>query len=92
MSQRAGFAHDIALVLHLSTLYDRKELALRMGIIFAGASASGAFGRSLTFYKLLSLICRTGGVLARGLYAIPTTSTVDYHWRWIVGLLLSPTA
>lgn len=52
----------------LSALYDRKELALRMGIIFAGASGSGAFG----------------GVLARGLYAIPTTATVNYHWRWIV--------
>lgn len=54
--------------LYLASLYTRQELALRIGIFYTAASLSGAFG----------------GLLARGLSAIPTTSTVDDKWRWIM--------
>jgi sugar phosphate permease len=43
-------------------------LALRIGLFYTTASLSGAFG----------------GLLARGLNEIPTTSTVDASWRWIM--------
>ncbi|KAL2392097.1 putative transporter C11D3.18C [Exophiala dermatitidis] len=54
-------------LLLLSTMYTREELALRVGIFYSSASLSGAFG----------------GLLARGLSAIPATSTVHGSWRWI---------
>lgn len=54
-------------LLFLSTIYTREELALRVGIFYSSASLSGAFG----------------GLLARGLSAIPATSTVYGSWRWI---------
>lgn len=54
-------------LLFLSTIYTREELALRVGVFYSSASLSGAFG----------------GLLARGLSAIPTTSTVSGSWRWI---------
>lgn len=54
-------------LLFLSTIYTREELALRVGIFYSSASLSGAFG----------------GLLARGLSAIPTTSIVYGSWRWI---------
>ena len=56
------------MVLYLSSMYTRQELALRIGLFYTTASLSGAFG----------------GLLARGLSAIPTTSTVDASWRWIM--------
>ena len=56
------------MVLYLSSMYTREELALRIGLFYTTASLSGAFG----------------GLLARGLSAIPTTSTVDAGWRWIM--------
>ena len=56
------------MVLYLSTMYTRQELALRIGLFYTTASLSGAFG----------------GLLARGLSSIPTTSTVDARWRWIM--------
>lgn len=64
------------MVLYLSSMYTRSELALRIGLFYTTASLSGAFG----------------GLLARGLSAIPTTPTVDAGWRWIMiieGLLTS---
>jgi MFS family permease len=64
------------MVLYLSSMYTRGELALRIGLFYTTASLSGAFG----------------GLLARGLSAIPTTSTIDASWRWIMiieGLLTS---
>ncbi|VUC30010.1 unnamed protein product [Clonostachys rosea] len=54
-------------LLYLSTMYTRQELALRIGIFYSMASLSGAFG----------------GILARGLSAIPTTEIVNQKWRWI---------
>lgn len=56
------------MVLYLSMLYTRSELALRIGLFYTTASLSGAFG----------------GLLARGLSAIPTTHIVDKSWRWIM--------
>lgn len=54
-------------LLLLSTLYTREELALRVGIFYASASLSGAFG----------------GLLARGLSSIPKTSVMHGSWRWV---------
>ena len=56
------------MVLYLSSMYTRAELALRIGLFYTTASLSGAFG----------------GLLARGLNEIPTTSVVDAGWRWIM--------
>jgi MFS family permease len=56
------------MVLYLSSMYTRAELALRIGLFYTTASLSGAFG----------------GLLARGLNEIPTTSIVDAGWRWIM--------
>lgn len=56
------------MVLYLSAIYTREELALRIGLFYTTASLSGAFG----------------GLLARGLSAIPTTSGVPDSWRWIM--------
>lgn len=56
------------MVLYLASMYTRAELALRIGLFYTTASLSGAFG----------------GLLARGLNEIPTTSTVDAGWRWIM--------
>ena len=56
------------MVLYLSSMYTREELALRIGLFYTTASLSGAFG----------------GLLARGLSAISTTSGVDAGWRWYV--------
>lgn len=54
-------------LLVLSSVYTREELALRVGIFYASASLSGAFG----------------GLLARGLSSIDTTSVIDGSWRWV---------
>jgi hypothetical protein len=56
------------MVLYLSSMYTRAELALRIGLFYTTASLSGAFG----------------GLLARGLNEIPTTSIVNAGWRWIM--------
>ncbi|KIW32027.1 uncharacterized protein PV07_03606 [Cladophialophora immunda] len=57
------------MVLYLSGMYTRGELALRIGLFYTSASLAGAFG----------------GLLARGLSAIgPTGSVVDAGWRWIM--------
>lgn len=57
------------MVLYLSGIYTRGELALRVGLFYTSASLAGAFG----------------GLLARGLSAIPPTgSVVDVSWRWIM--------
>lgn len=56
------------MVLYLSSMYTRAELALRVGLFYTTASLSGAFG----------------GLLARGLNEIPTTNIVDAGWRWIM--------
>ncbi|GAB7353004.1 hypothetical protein MBLNU459_g3565t2 [Dothideomycetes sp. NU459] len=56
------------MVLYLSGIYTRGELALRIGIFYTTASLSGAFG----------------GLLARGLSAIGTTTGVNAGWRWIM--------
>ncbi|ETI22534.1 hypothetical protein G647_06609 [Cladophialophora carrionii CBS 160.54] len=57
------------MVLYLSGMYTRGELALRIGLFYTSASLAGAFG----------------GLLARGLSAIgPTGGAVDAGWRWIM--------
>ena len=57
------------MVLYLSGIYTRGELALRVGFFYVSASLGSAFG----------------GLLARGLSAIhPTGSVVDASWRWIM--------
>lgn len=57
------------MVLYLSGMYTRGEMALRVGLFYVSASLAGAFG----------------GLLARGLSAIPATgSIVDAGWRWIM--------
>lgn len=57
------------MVLYLSGIYTRGELALRVGLFYVSASLAGAFG----------------GLLARGLSAIhPTGAAVDASWRWIM--------
>ena len=63
------------MVLYLSGLYNRAELALRIGIFYTAASLSGAFG----------------GLLARGLSEIGKhTSYEGWRWIFIVeGLLVS---
>jgi MFS family permease len=63
------------MVLYLSGLYTRAELALRIGIFYTAASLSGAFG----------------GLLARGLAAIaPAGGLAGWRWIFIVeGLLVS---
>ncbi|TKW53914.1 putative transporter C11D3.18C [Colletotrichum tanaceti] len=55
------------MVLYLSGLYTRGELALRIGIFYTAASLSGAFG----------------GLLARGLSAIGSKSGGLEGWRYI---------
>lgn len=55
------------IILYLSTMYQRGELAFRIGLFYTSASLSGAFG----------------GLLARGLSAIPKAGVVD-SWRWIL--------
>jgi MFS family permease len=63
------------IVLYLSSMYTRGELALRIGIFYTAASLSGAFG----------------GLLARGLSAIgPRGGLEGWRWIFIVeGLLVS---
>lgn len=56
------------MVLYLSGMYTRGELALRIGLFYTTASLSGAFG----------------GLLARGLSAIGPIGGVDAGWRWIM--------
>ncbi|KAJ0342392.1 hypothetical protein KNSL1_010727 [Colletotrichum chrysophilum] len=63
------------MVLYLSGLYTRGELALRIGIFYTAASLSGAFG----------------GLLARGLSAIgPSGNLEGWRWIFIIeGLIAS---
>lgn len=57
------------MVLYLSGLYTRGEMALRIGLFYTSASLAGAFG----------------GLLARGLSSIGATGGVmDAGWRWIM--------
>ncbi|OHE99685.1 major facilitator superfamily transporter [Colletotrichum orchidophilum] len=57
------------MVLYLSGLYTRGELALRIGIFYTAASLSGAFG----------------GLLARGLSAIgPAAGLEGWRWIFII--------
>lgn len=57
------------MVLYLSSMYTRGELALRIGIFYTAASLSGAFG----------------GLLARGLSAIgPAGGLVGWRWIFIM--------
>ncbi|GJN82040.1 hypothetical protein PLIIFM63780_005577 [Purpureocillium lilacinum] len=62
------------MVLYLSGLYTRGELALRIGIFYTAASLSGAFG----------------GLLARGLSAIgPRGGLEGWRWIFIIEGLLT---
>ncbi|KID85704.1 major facilitator superfamily transporter [Metarhizium guizhouense ARSEF 977] len=62
------------MVLYLSSLYTRGELALRIGIFYSAASLSGAFG----------------GLLARGLSAIgPRGGLEGWRWILIIEGLLT---
>ncbi|GFP59743.1 uncharacterized transporter C1002.16c [Trichoderma asperellum] len=64
------------IVLYLSSMYTRGELALRIGIFYTAASLSGAFG----------------GLLARGLSAIgPRGGLEGWRWIFIVEGLLNQT-
>jgi MFS family permease len=56
------------MVLYLSSLYTRGEMALRIGLFYTSASLAGAFG----------------GLLARGLSSISPVGVVDEGWRWIM--------
>ncbi|KAK0264616.1 hypothetical protein LTR35_017311 [Friedmanniomyces endolithicus] len=56
------------MVLYLSGLYTRGELALRIGLFYTTAALSGAFG----------------GLLARGLSAVGPQGSIDAGWRWIM--------
>lgn len=56
------------MVLYLSGMYTRGELALRIGLFYTSASLAGAFG----------------GLLARGLSSIDPTGSVTASWRWIM--------
>ena len=60
--------NSLGMILYLSAIYTRGELALRVGLFYVSASLAGAFG----------------GLLARGFSAIPTTAVVDAGWRWIL--------
>lgn len=53
------------MVLYLSSLYTRGEMALRIGLFYTSASLAGAFG----------------GLLARGLSSIGPVGIVDEGWR-----------
>ncbi|KAK3496344.1 MFS general substrate transporter [Neurospora crassa] len=62
------------IVLYLSGLYARQEIALRMGIFYTAASLSGAFG----------------GLLARGLSAIgPRGGLEGWRWIFIIEGLMT---
>lgn len=62
------------MVLYLSGLYTRGEMALRIGIFYTAASLSGAFG----------------GLLARGLSAIgPRGGLEGWRWIFIIEGLLT---
>ena len=63
------------MVLYLSGMYTRGEMALRIGLFYTAASLSGAFG----------------GLLARGLSAIgPRGNLEGWRWIFIIeGLLVS---
>ena len=63
------------MVLYLSGMYTRQEMALRIGIFYTAASLSGAFG----------------GLLARGLSAIgPRGGLEGWRWILIIeGLMVS---
>lgn len=62
------------MILYLSGLYTRGELALRIGIFYTAASLSGAFG----------------GLLARGLSAIgPRGGLEGWRWIFIIEGLLT---
>ncbi|KUI60216.1 hypothetical protein VP1G_07414 [Cytospora mali] len=62
------------MVLYLSSLYTRGEMALRIGIFYTAASLSGAFG----------------GLLARGLSAIgPRGGLEGWRWIFIIEGLLT---
>lgn len=62
------------MVLYLSGLYTRGEMALRLGIFYTAASLSGAFG----------------GLLARGLSAIgPRGGLEGWRWIFIIEGLLT---
>ncbi|KAK5280366.1 hypothetical protein LTS03_009470 [Exophiala xenobiotica] len=56
------------MVLYLSGMYTRGEMALRIGLFYTSASLAGAFG----------------GLLARGLSAIGSNAGLDAGWRWIL--------
>ncbi|KAK0625399.1 major facilitator superfamily domain-containing protein [Bombardia bombarda] len=65
------------MVLYLSGLYTRQEMALRIGIFYTAASLSGAFG----------------GLLARGLSAIaPRGGLEGWRWIFIIEGLLTVVA
>ncbi|KAK4247142.1 major facilitator superfamily domain-containing protein [Corynascus novoguineensis] len=65
------------IVLYLSGLYTRREMALRIGIFYTAASLSGAFG----------------GLLARGLSAIgPRGGLEGWRWIFIIEGLITVVA
>ncbi|KAK0648728.1 major facilitator superfamily domain-containing protein [Cercophora newfieldiana] len=65
------------MVLYLSGLYTRQEMALRIGIFYTAASLSGAFG----------------GLLARGLSAIaPRGGLEGWRWIFIIEGLITVVA
>ncbi|KAL2024981.1 hypothetical protein VTK56DRAFT_3680 [Thermocarpiscus australiensis] len=65
------------MVLYLSGLYTRREIALRIGVFYTAASLSGAFG----------------GLLARGLSAIgPRGGLEGWRWIFIIEGLITVVA
>jgi len=52
------------MVLYLSSIYTRGELALRIGIFYTAASLSGAFGGELSGVPNLIWLCLSDGIKA----------------------------
>jgi sugar phosphate permease len=62
------------IILYLSTMYKRGELAFRIGLFYTSASLSGAFG----------------GLLARGLSSIPASGFISsWRWIMVIEGLLT---
>jgi MFS family permease len=68
------------MVLYLSSIYTRGELALRIGIFYTAASLSGAFGGEL--FGVVNLICSPDSIKACSLVDLLPS---DHEVAWKVG-------
>jgi len=79
-----------AIILYLSYMYKRDDLALRIGIFYSGAGLAGAFGGNLN--NIIDDVWHwmMQGLFARGLSGLGTKGGL-VGWRWILvieGLLV----